>query len=204
MKKINNEKGISLIAFVITLIIILIIFGVILFIVYNSAKAKTDVQVSNNNEKELLAKKDNSINLSSPKEIFSTNLPNSGDIARPSRIYKASSLEFNKNNTNKFNQYFIFEENIGWTVKRSGLYAIQSLINAVSYNDAASGIISNININGTEYEIVRDYYTGYQPAVNSAQYVTYLNEGDIIDFSFTFNAACNYNYNNITVYAMFE
>lgn len=206
MKKLNKQKGISLTTFIIVLVIGLIICGVGIYLIFVNIKTKDTSQEENNNNQTITTKnkEENKLNLASPKEIFSTSLPNSGDLARPSRIYKASNSEFTKNNSNEFNNYFSYEEGTGWTVKKEGLYSITSLINAASYNNSASGLISNITINGKEYEIVRSYYTENQQAVDSAQYVVYLNKNDKVDFTFTFNAACYYNYNLITVYAMFE
>ncbi len=205
MKKLNTQKGMSLTTFIIILVIGLILCGIGAYLIFINVKTKHIPQTENNNQT-ITAKnnKESKFNLASPKEIFSASLPNSGDLARPSRVYKASSSEFTKNNASEFNQYFSYEDGSGWRVKKEGLYSITSLINAASYNDSASGLISNIIINDKEYEIVRSYYTESQPAVNSSQYVVYLNENDKIDFTFTFNAACYYNYNLITVYAMFE
>lgn len=222
----KEDRGITLVALVITIIILLILAGITitqltgsgLFEKTELAKEKIEnVQIK---EDEILTDYEDKIDeisgtrnsqgqdnvkLCNPKQLINLDLEESGKTARNTGTYYASS-SFKKNTTNDFSKYLEENENGGWTVLKSGYYLISNTVrshyNGSNYSESYNYIMlddMSITINGA---INRE---NAQYAKNFNTTTIYIVSGTKLEFFNTIvNASAIYHASGFFVYAMFE
>lgn len=147
---------------------------------------------------EKVEKKVNNIRNSQPKKLTTITLPNTGSNSRGVGAYSTNTTSFTKQNTQDFNEYLLFDEQKGWTIKKSGMYLI-NCIETVHFNnqnvDTDTSMLINENkltINRLAVRDIKDYKT------SSNNTTVFLEEGVAINFIYTISSGSPI-YNSITI-----
>lgn len=219
----NKNKGITLIALIVTIIVLLILAAVSIGMIVGDNgilnKAKTvseESKIAQDEENNRLGSYNDymegivtsrgtiNINSSNPILLTSAANTNSGASARAAGTYKASSTSFIKTNTDQFSSYLSFTDGNGWKILKSGNYLINCEINS-TYASAATNIYGRLQINqNTTIALAKEWVTSSQAGVAAGNMPIYLEENTNIDYLFSNSyPTCNH-WSIVYIYALFE
>lgn len=219
----RKNKGITLIALIVTIIVLLILAGIGISMLVGEngilnksklAKENSDAagqeeenRLSKNNEmieKYTTSRGDTSITSASPDLLTSIALPSSNASSRAGGTYNGSTSSYTKTNGTRFENYLSYEDGKGWTVLKSGNYLFNAIVGSVRYS-SDTGVYSFIKINSNSIEITNHYLNSSNIVGNDCGNITiYLEQGDVIDYQYSFNAATTWNYATLNIYSLFK
>lgn len=218
MERMN--KGITLIALVITIIIMLILAGIVLTLtlgdnglIKKAQMASKNYRYATNAEENTLAEVDNyldnyrengsSVTGSNPKYVLRIDLPNTRANTRGVGTYYAST-DFTKTEKEHFSEYLGKNDDGTWTVKKSGFYVISNRL-SVYYKSSTSRSVSSI-ILGDDNIVMNqacvNNMTNYNIPINSI--TIFIESGTKINFVCEVSEGASiHHYNLIEIYALF-